>query len=930
MLSSFQCLYAHDTAFPLPSDKINEYPFNVVGKVATQEIPSSSSDNYYTWWEGSGTAISEKLVLTAAHVFYDDGVLAWYPSPFRWNWKHSPSNQSFDMHSRAYRHFSDYAEATRRFQPDDGTYSYEQFNLDVIALIFFEDVANGGYAGWGPNKITSNFEKMIVGYPNLNYSSSDPRRDTMHSTSLEGSPARYRLARYDDRLNNTRRVYLTDDLSAGPGNSGGPVYGLMTFSDGTVDWGVVGIHVGGVSGESSTAVGIDDEVYDLIIAAKSASGETTLDDHGNTTDTATTVELNRYISGNLETEGDIDYFRFSLRDEGTTTISTTGGTDTLGTLRNNLGNFVTSDDDSGSGENFLITRELNPGTYYIAVSHFSNEETGKYSLRVNFTKTIKLPDLVVDSVGASKNTIKAGESIYVTLKTSNKGDKNSSSFNHGIYLSKDRTITTSDRLLANLSPISMNSGASRTFSQEVAIPSNVTPGTLYIGYIVDTGKKVQEKSKTNNTGYIAITVARPALDLVLSGSGYVAGENIRHPNDNVFNQILLTGQFIKFKAKSQQITRVSFLDVNGDIVQVEFSGEGTVSITLDPATYKPPAFPSRYNQSVKYVTGKPSFVIEGADSSTYFSVFTVGRIIAVNQALFPEGQTYDAMADIKLVEIVKSEGFGGMQLSNAFFSGSSGKVGVIASGVPIAVRLTIGDIDASGNAVPYIFFQRKGSFTVQAPNPGVRITGGDLLQSNGARIVVSKFETLISQDNYKSDFTYLPAQPIKANFVNEQGNKVELRIEIVSTERPITTFVPKSFNEKIYRLVITSYDTDFSALGFHGDTSGTFVYLEGWVDDKINREKSTIGDFRVRVDPFDSNVVHITMVPEEMFFSADDEIFLFGTVEEMVIAFGNLALPKLLETKMTFSTSTSDIYEINYTYTDGELGLEYGTFKQIR
>ena len=177
MLSSFQCLYAQDASFPLPSDKINEYPFNMVGKVATQEIPSSSRENYYTWWEGSGTAISQKVVLSAAHVFYDNDVLAWYPSPFRWNWKHSPSNQSFDMHSRAYRHFSDYAEATRRFQSDDlDFYTYTQFNLDVIALIFYEDVAFGGWAGMGSNRIENNISKMIVGYPNINYTDYDPRR----------------------------------------------------------------------------------------------------------------------------------------------------------------------------------------------------------------------------------------------------------------------------------------------------------------------------------------------------------------------------------------------------------------------------------------------------------------------------------------------------------------------------------------------------------------------------------------------------------------------------------------------------------------------------------------------------------------------------------------------------------------------------------
>ena len=509
MLSSLQCLYAHDAAFPLPSNKINEYPFNMVGKVSSGDI-----------FSGSGTAISQKVVLAAAHSFFDEEILDWEPGPFKWNRQHSPSNRSFDMSSRSYRYFSDYAEATRRFLPDDGTASWEQFNLDVICLIFYNDVANGGYARLGLNRITDYSDKMIVGYPQLNYGYYDSRRQTMHSTSLEGSLTWYRVVSHTDRLNNIPRTYRTDDLSAGPGNSGGPVFGLVNFSTG-LDWAVVGIHLGGTSGEDSVAVGIDQAVYDLIKEAESASGGSTpRDDHGDNRGTATKVELNRSVSGNLETAGDIDYFRFSLQEEGTTTISTTGNTDTLGTLRNNLGNYIISNDDSGPGENFSIKRSLTPGTYYILVSHALSQGIGTYSLRVNFVEKVTYPDLAVDSVRVNKTSVKSGDTVQVTLKRSNKGDKNSPVFNHGIYLSRDRTITTSDRSLANLRATSMNAGASRTFSQLVTIPKNTTPGTYYIGYIVDTGKNIREKSETNNTGYTAITVVKPSvLDLAVDFVG---------------------------------------------------------------------------------------------------------------------------------------------------------------------------------------------------------------------------------------------------------------------------------------------------------------------------------------------------------------------------------------------------------------------------
>ena len=270
--------------------------------------------------------------------------------------------------------------------------------------------------------------------------------------------------------------------------------------------------------------------------------------------------------------------------------------------------------------------------------------------------------------------------------------------------------------------------------------------------------------------------------MVEDGSGEIAGENIQHPNGNIFDQILLTGQSITVKAKEGQITRVSFMDENGDIVQAEFSGSGTFSITLDPATYLPPALPARYNQDVKYVTGKPSIVIDGADETTYCSIFTVGTLNAVNQALFPEGQEYDAKADVMLVEVINSTAIGGMFLANVEFSGKSGNVGIDARNVKVKQRVTFGDIDASDDAVPYLLFG-EGAFDNDQAGPGPMIAGGDLVQTNGAAIVVRSpgqvnpsFTGLPTLANFKSDDTPLkkvrPETLVKAKFKIEDGEDI--------------------------------------------------------------------------------------------------------------------------------------------------------------
>ena len=270
--------------------------------------------------------------------------------------------------------------------------------------------------------------------------------------------------------------------------------------------------------------------------------------------------------------------------------------------------------------------------------------------------------------------------------------------------------------------------------------------------------------------------------LVTEGSGEIAGENIHHPNGNIFDQILLTGESITVKAKEGQITRVSFMDENEDIVQAEFSGSGTFTITLDPTTYKPAALPARYNQEVKYVTGKPSVVVDGADETTYCSIFTVGTLNAVNQALFPEGQEYDAKADVKLVEVINSTEIGGMLMANAEFSGKSGHVGVDARNVKVKQRVTFGDIDASDDAVPYLLFD-ENAFDNDEAGPGPMVAGGDLVQTNGAAIVVRSpgqvnpsFTGLPTLANYKSDDTHLkkvrPDELVKAKFKIEDGEDI--------------------------------------------------------------------------------------------------------------------------------------------------------------
>ncbi|MEO5960249.1 MAG: MBG domain-containing protein, partial [Opitutaceae bacterium] len=152
--------------------------------------------------------------------------------------------------------------------------------------------------------------------------------------------------------------------------------------------------------------------------------------------------------------------------------------------------------------------------------------------------------------------------------------------------------------------------------------ANLQPATagLYTAAVTGTGG--------GTTAPVIVGVMTTAKTI---GTATEVGPNLSHPNGNTYDQLLLTGPAAALTADAGQITRVSFVDLTGDIVQIEFSGAGTLAVTLDNATGPAPA--ANYNQpGVSYIQGHAGLVVSDADETTHLSVFSVGRITAVNQA----------------------------------------------------------------------------------------------------------------------------------------------------------------------------------------------------------------------------------------------------------------------------------------------------------
>ncbi|MED5374945.1 MAG: CARDB domain-containing protein, partial [Candidatus Thermoplasmatota archaeon] len=111
------------------------------------------------------------------------------------------------------------------------------------------------------------------------------------------------------------------------------------------------------------------------------------------------------------------------------------------------------------------------------------------------------PDLTVDYLSASWTSADAGDSKSISTRIKNDGSSSSGSFRWGLYLSTDRTITTSDLLLDDWSQSSISSGSTRSSTKTVTIPSSITGGYYYVGMIVDINNQVSESDENNNYDY---------------------------------------------------------------------------------------------------------------------------------------------------------------------------------------------------------------------------------------------------------------------------------------------------------------------------------------------------------------------------------------------------------------------------------------------
>lgn len=108
------------------------------------------------------------------------------------------------------------------------------------------------------------------------------------------------------------------------------------------------------------------------------------DDHGDTTTTATLIDLVSTTEGEIEESDDVDYFEVEVTRPGMIKVYTSGSLDTVGQFTSLNGDIDIEDDDDGDDLNFSLSTEVTSGIYHIKVESSNNSTTGNYTLHVEF------------------------------------------------------------------------------------------------------------------------------------------------------------------------------------------------------------------------------------------------------------------------------------------------------------------------------------------------------------------------------------------------------------------------------------------------------------------------------------------------------------------------------------------------------------------
>ena len=205
-------------------------PYHFVGQLRT------------TTGSATGFAVKTRVILTAAHVVFDEASFSIVPNI---QWLPQRDRGSFEplpLTPRGVIIESGYS-AQRQTEGTPGTFSAESRKLDTAALYFESDAARGSSSGWLasdliPNEwLTSSELKTLVGYPVEGIPQNSVGR--MHATPVADLSF--------NQLGAHEQLYVTTGIRSYPGNSGGPLCIQFTNTENETAYFPAGIYLGGLN-----------------------------------------------------------------------------------------------------------------------------------------------------------------------------------------------------------------------------------------------------------------------------------------------------------------------------------------------------------------------------------------------------------------------------------------------------------------------------------------------------------------------------------------------------------------------------------------------------------------------------------------------------------------------------------------------------------
>jgi surface antigen len=180
-----------------------------------------------------------------------------------------------------------------------------------------------------------------------------------------------------------------------------------------------------------------------------------------------------------------------------------------------------------------VTLNLTPsvGTYWFGVhvndkagNHVDESDEGYSPVKVRILSGVAGIDLKVTGSVSLPTTMTAGSSYTFSSVVENDGGDSSGYFNVKCYLSTNSTISTYDTFVGSTRISSISGGSSRSYTVTINVPSSLSAGDYYFGWIIDADEEVTETNESNNTIHLTSQRTIEASPLPNAPSGVSASD----------------------------------------------------------------------------------------------------------------------------------------------------------------------------------------------------------------------------------------------------------------------------------------------------------------------------------------------------------------------------------------------------------------------